>query len=174
VNIVREKNYEVGHVGFGGDYGPHEFVSGGYRLRFFITQYSEKEVALPHELTRFHLRTNIKIEKRFLNAKVVDFTWEAPDSANAITRIEEEIFQRLNNDSSLRSILLDELNKEGNVTIKSYTPKKTSKQTGADVSYAQIVLHGELRKKKDIYISRRCFDMYNQIAGHILQVKTSL
>ena len=67
VNIVREKNYEVGHLGFGGDYGPIEFASNGWRLRFFIISYDEEEVQLPSDVTEFHLTTKATIEKGFLN-----------------------------------------------------------------------------------------------------------
>ncbi|MFQ5920799.1 MAG: hypothetical protein ACE5JV_02135, partial [Nitrososphaerales archaeon] len=64
VNIVREKNYEVGHVGFGGDYGPQAFVSSGWRLRFFITEYVEWDVQHPSDVTEFYITTKAKIEKK--------------------------------------------------------------------------------------------------------------
>jgi len=174
VNIIREKIYEVGHLGFGGDYGPHEFVGSGWRLRFFITHY-ESEVQPPSELTEFYLTTKVKIEKRFLTTKIVDFTWEAQNMVHT-TRIEDEILKRVNSDSALRSILLNELGNERSITVRSYKPKKTPEQAGkgTEASYAIIVLHGELRKRKDMFISRNCFDLYNKIAKHILQAKSAL
>ncbi len=174
VNIVREKNYEVGKLGFGGDYGPIEFASNGWRLRFFITSYDEVETQITSDSEHFYLMTSAKLERGFLSTKMVDFSWQAPNSVNGTTRSEDEILTKLNNDSALHTLLLNELSKERAVTIKSYKPKKTPEQTGAEASYAQIVIYGEVRKKKDIFINRSCFDMYNKIAEHVLQVKTIL
>lgn len=173
INIIREKNYEVGHVGFGGDYGPTEFASNGWRLRFFITNYDEWEVPLPPNLSEFHLITNVKVEKGFLSNKIADFTWQVTGNAGS-TRIGEEILRRLSNDSSLRSLLTKELDKEKSITLHSYKPKKTPQQTRAEPSHAKIVLYGGLRKRKGIFISRNCFDMYNKIAEHVLQAKASM
>ncbi|MFQ5941820.1 MAG: hypothetical protein ACE5KA_09015, partial [Nitrososphaerales archaeon] len=172
--VIREKNYEAGKLGFGGDYGPIEFASNGWRLRFFIISYDEVEVPISSDLTHFYLLTKVTIEKGFLSTKAVDFTWQAPTSVNGTTQIEKEILTKLNSDLSLRSLLLAELRKERNVTIKSYTPKKTPKQAGAQASHAQIVIFGEVRKRKDIFISRNCFDIYNKIAEHITQAKAGL
>jgi predicted glutamine amidotransferase len=174
VNIVREKNYEVGKLGFGGDYGPIEFASNGWHLRFFIISYDELETELSSDSKQFDLMTTAKLEKGFLSTKIADFSWQARNSVNGTTRIEDEILTKLNNDSALRALLLNELSKERAVTIKSYKPKKTPEQTGAETSYAQIVIYGEVRKRKDIFISRNCFDMYNKIAEHVLQVKAIL
>lgn len=174
VNTVREKNYEVGHLGFGGDYGPMEFVSDGWRLRFFIIFYDEGEVQLPSDLTEFHLTTKATIEKGFLNTKVTDFAWQARNGTSGATRIEDEILKRLNNDATLRSLLLKELNNERNITLQSYKPKKTPQQTGAEASHAQIAIYGDIRKRKDIFIGRNGFDMYNKIAEHVLQAKATL
>jgi len=173
VNIIREKNYEVGHLGFGGDYGPIEFASNGWRLRFFIIFYDEWETPLPSNLTEFHVMTKVSIEKGFLSTKIVDFTWQAASNV-ASTRIEGEILKKLNNDSALRSLLLNELNRERSITIRSYKPKKTPKQTAAEASYAQIVIYGDARKRKEIFISKNCFDMYNKIVEHVVQVKAAL
>ncbi len=173
VNIVREKYYEVGHLGFGGDYGPQEFVGSGWYLRFFITHYDELEAPLPAELTEFSLIARPRIEKRFMSTKVVDFAWETPKGAGR-TRIEEEILSRLGGNSDLRSLLINELGSEGSIALRSYRPKKTPKQTGAEASYAVILLQGGLRKRKGILIGRRCFDVYNTLAEQILQVKAAL
>ncbi|MEM2760245.1 MAG: hypothetical protein QXU32_11385 [Nitrososphaerales archaeon] len=172
VNIVREKNYEVGHLGFGGDYGPIEFASNGWRLRFFITHYDEWEVPLPPDLTQFSIGTRTKIEKGLLSTRVTDFEWQTLN--NGLTRIEDEILKRLNSDTSLHSLILNELSKERNVTLRSYKPKKTPKQAAAEPSYARIMIYGDARKRKDMFISRNCFDMYNKIAEHILQATSAL
>lgn len=173
VNIIREKNYEVGHLGFGGDYGPIEFASNGWRLRFFIIFYDEWETPLPSNLTEFNVTTKVSIEKGFLSSKIVDFIWQAASNVTSSTRIEDEILKRLKNDSALSSLLLHELNRERSITIRSYKPKKTPRQAAAEASNAQIVIYGDARKRKDIFISRNCFDMYNKIAEHILQVKAA-
>ncbi len=174
VNIVREKSYEEGHVGFGGDYGPHEYVSGGWRLRFFNTEYEKDEVSRNSELIEFYIMAEAKIEKKFLGTKIADFRWETPNSANR-TRIETEILERLNNDSALHSMLLRELAQERSVTLKSYKPRKTLERIGeAEASYARTVLYGELRKRKDIFISNNCLDTYNKIAEHVLRAKATL
>jgi hypothetical protein len=174
INIVREKNFEVGHLGFGGDYGPIEFASNGWRLRFFITFYDEWEVPRPADLTEFHLHTSTKIEKGLLGSRIVDFTWRGAESIEGKTRIETEILKRLSDDPALRSHILKEINAERNITIRSYTPKKTPKQTAAEASHAKILIHGEAKKKKDVFLGRNCFDMYNKIAEHVLQVNAAL
>lgn len=174
VNIVREKSYEVGHLGFGGDYGPHEYVSSGWRLRFFNTDYEEYQAPRHPELTEFYITTEVKTEKKFLGTKVVDFKWKTPNSVNR-TRIEAEILDRLNNDSALHSMLLRELVQERSITLKSYKPKKTLERIGeAEASYARIVLYGELRKRKDILISTSCLDTYSKILERILHAKAAL
>jgi len=171
-NIVREKTYEIGHMGFGGDYGPHEYVSSGWRLRFFYTDYAEGAPRHP-ELTEFHITTKVKVEKKFLGTKVVDFKWEAPNVNR--TRIEAEILDRLNSDSGLQSMLLQELVQERTITLKSYRPRKTLEQIGAaEASYARIVLYGELRKRKDIFITTNGLNMYNKMMEHVLQAKAAL
>lgn len=174
VNITREKNFEVGHLGFGGDYGPIEFVTNGWRLRFFITFYDEWEVPLPEELTEFHLLTKVELEKSFMRSKVVDFNWEPVNGDKPNTRIEEAIRKTLNDDAELKKTIMAQLPKERNITVKSYKPKKTPEQTRSEPSHARIVLFGEARKRKDIFVDRTCFDMYNRIAENIVQVKTAL
>jgi hypothetical protein len=170
INIIREKIFEVGHLGFGGDYGPIEFAGSGWRLRFFVTVFDEWEVPLPPDLTEFNITTDVKIEKRFLNARVADFGWQTRKDGE-MTRIESEILRRINDDTTLRSWLLNELIRERNITIQSYRPKKTPQQAGAEQSDARIVIYGEPKKRKDTFISKQCLDMYNKIAEHILQAK---
>lgn len=176
INIIRTKHYEVGHVGFGGDYGPHEIAANGWYLRFFIISYDEWEVPLPSNLTEFNVTTKVNIEKGFLSSKVTDFTWEVATKDRDKTLIEETILEKITNNSDLRSLLIKELSKERGITIQSYKPKKTPKQIGAGVeaSNAQIVLYGKPRRKKELFISRDCFDMYNRIAEHVLQAKASV
>jgi hypothetical protein len=173
VNIVREKYYEVGHLGFGGDYGPQEYVGSGWYLRFFVTHYDEWETQPTPELTEFHLIAKPKVEKGFMSTKVVNYAWESANNAHR-TRIEEAVLDQLNSDRNLRPVLLRELSGEGSITLRAYRPKKTPKQTGAEPSYAVMLLHGGLRKKKNIFISRNCLDMYNALAEQILHAKAAL
>lgn len=99
-------------------------------------------------MTEFRLTTKVTIEKGFLNTKVTDFAWQARNGTSGATRIEDEILKRLNNDATLRSLLLMELSNERNITLKSYKPKKTPQQAGAEASHAEIVIYGDIRKRK--------------------------
>lgn len=165
INIIEGLEYHVGSKSYG-RYSRSERVEDLWQVRYFLQ--TDKQ----GKLAPMDVFTESRIEKGFMHSRVVDVAWKGSGKMTTLpSHIQnDDLLEKLNSDQQLKTMLLQNLNKEKTVRAKAYTPKKKDDEEWKDY----VVIFGDWRDSKDLFVGKECFDMYDRIAYIIKEMISSL
>lgn len=113
--------------------------------------------------------TESSIEKGFTHSKVVDVAWKGSGKMTTLPAHiqKDDLLEKLNGDQKLKMIVLQNLINEKMIRVKAYIPKKKEGERWNDY----VVIFGDWRDSRSIFVGKECFDMYDSIA-HITKEMT--
>jgi len=164
-NIIERLDYQVGSKSYG-RYSRSEHVADQWEVRYFLQ--TDKQ----GKLAQVDVFTESVLEKGFMHSKVVDAVWKGSGKMTTLpSHIQnDDLLEKLNSDQKLKNMLVQNLTKEKTIRVKAYIPKKK----GAEEWNDYLVIFGEWRDRKDIFVTNECFDMYDRVAYGIKEMINSL
>ena len=124
------------------------------------------------KLAPIDVLTESSIEKGFMHSRVVDVVWKGSGKMTTLpTHIQsDDLLEKLNADQKLKTMLLQNLINEKTIRVNAYAPKKKDDYEWKDY----VVIFGEWRDSKNLFVGKECFDMYDRIAYIIKEMISSL
>lgn len=165
VNIIERLEYQVGSKSYG-RYSRLDHVADLWQVRYFLQ--TDKQ----GKLASMDVFTESRIEKGFMHTRVVDVAWKGSGKMTTLpAHIQsDDLLEKLNSDQKLRTTLLQNLVNEKTIRVKAYTPKKKDDEEWKDY----VVISGDWRDSKNMFVGKECFDMYDRIAYIIKEMISSL
>lgn len=165
VNIIECLGYQVGSRSYG-RYSRSEHVADLWQARYFLQ--TDKQ----GKLAPMDVFTESSVEKGFMHSKVVDVVWKGSGKMTTLPpHIQnDDLLEKLNNDQQLKAMLMQNLIKEKTIRAKAYIPKKKDDEEWKDY----VVIFGDWRESKNLFVSKECFDMYDRIAYIVREMISSL
>ena len=164
INIIERLKYQVGSKSYG-RYSRSEHVLNLWQVRYFV-QTDKRGKLAPLDVS-----TESSVEKGFMHSRVVDVTWKGSGKMTTLpAHIQnDDLLEKLNTDQELKTVLTQNLISEKVVRVKAYTPKKGDDEEWHDY----VVIFGDWRESKNLFVSKACFDMYDSIAHSIKEMMSS-
>jgi hypothetical protein len=164
VNIIERLEYQVGSKSYG-RYSRSDHVEDLWQVRYFLQ--TDKQ----GKLAPIDLFTESSIEKGFMHSKVIDVVWKGPGKMTTLPQHiqNDDLLEKLNRDQQLKTMLLQNISKERTVSVKAYTPKKKD-----DEWTDYIVIFGNWRESKNLFVGKDIFDMYDRIAHNIKEMISTI
>lgn len=164
INLIERLEYDEGSKSYG-RYSRSEHVADQWQVRYFMQ--TDKQ----GKLAPLDVFTESRIEKGFMNSRVVDAIWKGSGKMTTLpAHIQnDDLLEKLNSNQQLKKMLLQHLVSEKTVRIKTYAPKSTDEDWKD-----YVVIFGDWRDSKNLFVSKECFDMYDTIAQIIRDMISSL
>jgi len=165
INIIEGLEYQTGSKSYG-RYSRSERIEDLWQVRYFLQTDKQGKLAPIDVLTASH------VEKGFMHSRVVDAVWNGNGKMTTLpAHIQnDDLLAKLNGDQQLKTMLLQNLVKEKTIKVQAYTPKKKDDEEWKDY----VVIFGDWRDSKDLFVGKECFDMYDRIAYNIKEMIGSL
>ncbi len=164
-NIIERLDYQVGSDSYG-RYSRSEHIADQWQVRYFLQ--TDKQ----GKLAQVDVFTESVLEKGFMHSKVVDAVWKGSGKMTTLPSHiqDDDLLERLNSDLKLKTMLMQNLTKEKLIRIKTYLPKKKDAEGSKDY----LVIFGEWRDRKELFVTKECFEMYDRVAYSIKEMVNSL
>jgi hypothetical protein len=165
VNIIERLDYQVGSKSYG-RYSRSEHVADQWQVRYFLQTNKQGKLA------QVDIFTESLLEKGLMHSKVVDAVWKGSGKLTTLpSHIQnDDLLEKLNSDQKLKKMLVHNLIKEKSIRVNAYLPKKKDAEEWKDY----FVIFGEWRDRKELFVTKECFEMYDRIAYSVKEMVNSL